>query len=104
MYAVLETGGFQFSVKEGDTIKTPKLQSQPNEKVVLDKVLFIGGEKPKVGSPYVEGAKIQAEVVGSGREDKVLVYKKKRRTKYRRTRGHRQDFTELRIEKIVFPQ
>jgi large subunit ribosomal protein L21 len=104
MYAVLETGGFQFSVKEGDTIKAPKLKVQPKEKVVLDKVLFIGGEEPKVGSPYVDGAQVEAEVVGSGKEDKVLVYKKKRRTKYRRTRGHRQDFTELRIEKIVSPR
>ncbi len=104
MYAIVETGGFQFNVKQGDRIRAPKLELEPKQKLVLDRVLFIGGEQPQVGSPYVEGARVEAEVIGSGKEEKVLVFKKKRRTKYRRTRGHRQDFTEIKIEKIVAPQ
>jgi large subunit ribosomal protein L21 len=104
MYAVVETGGFQFSVKQGDRVKTPKLDLEPKQKLVLDRVLFIGGEKIKVGCPYVKDARIEAEVIDSGKNEKVMVFKKKRRTKYRRTRGHRQDFTEIRIEKIVAPR
>jgi large subunit ribosomal protein L21 len=104
MYAVLETGGVQFSVKEGDRIRTPKLEVQSQEKIVLDKVLFIGGEESKVGSPYIEGAKVEAKVVGTGKGEKVVVFKKKKRVKYRRTTGHRQHYTELKIEKIIVPR
>jgi len=101
MYAIVESGGFQFSVKEGDKIRTPKLNVGPKEKLVLEKVLFIGGEEPKVGTPYVPGAQVEAEVIGPGRSPKIVVFKKKKRVKYRRTRGHRQDFTELRIDRII---
>jgi large subunit ribosomal protein L21 len=104
MYAVVETGGFQFSVKEGDRIRAPKLKVQPDEKVVLDKVLFIGGEEPRAGTPYVTGARVEAEATSEGRSPKVVVFKKRKRVKYRRTRGHRQDFTEIRIDKIIPPQ
>jgi large subunit ribosomal protein L21 len=104
MYAVLEAGGFQFSVREGDIIRTPKLQLEAKQKFVFERVLFVGGDQPQVGSPYVEGAKVEAEVLGLGRGDKVTVFKKKRRIKYRRTRGHRQDYTEFRIEKILPPK
>lgn len=103
MYAVFETGGVQFSVKEGDRIKAPKLEGQPKDKIVLDKVLFIGGEECRVGSPYIQGAKIEAEVVGSGKGEKVVIFKKKKRTKYRRTTGHRMHYTELKIGKVIAP-
>jgi large subunit ribosomal protein L21 len=103
MYAVLETGGVQFSVKEGDKIKAPKLEVQPADKIVLEKVLFIGGEEQSVGSPYIPGAKIEAEVIGSGKGEKVVVFKKKKRVKYRRTTGHRKHYTELKIGKIIVP-
>jgi large subunit ribosomal protein L21 len=104
MYAVVETGGFQFKVKEGDRIRAPKQKLPPQEKVVLDKVLFIGGEEPRAGTPYIPGALVEGQVMGSGRWPKIVVFKKKKRVKYRRTRGHRQDFTEIRIDRIVPPR
>jgi large subunit ribosomal protein L21 len=104
MYAIVESGGFQFSVKEGDKIRAPRLNAGPKEKLVLDKVLFIGGEAPQVGRPYVSGAQVEAEVIGPGRSPKIVVFKKRKRVKYRRTRGHRQDFTEIRIDKIIPPR
>ena len=104
MYAILETGGFQFSVQEGDKIRTPKLQVQPKEKVIFDKVLFIGGENPRIGAPYVKDAKVGAEVLGSGKGKKITVFKFKRRLKYRKKTGHRQEYTEVKIEKILPPE
>jgi len=104
MYAILETGGFQFSVKEGEKIRIPKLQVQPKEKVTLNKVLFIGGEKTLIGTPYIKNAKVKAEVLGSGKGEKVTVFKFKRRVKYRRRKGHRQEYTEIEIEKILRPK
>lgn len=104
MYAVVESGGFQYSVAEGDVIQVPKIKAEPGTKQELGKVLMIsGGEAPLVGKPFVEGAKIETEVVGHGRDPKVLVFKFKRRVKYRKMRGHRQPYTELKIERIVAP-
>jgi large subunit ribosomal protein L21 len=104
MYAILETGGFQFSVKEGERVKIPRLEIQPKEKVTFDKVLFVGGDNPLVGSPYVENAKVEAEVIGSGKDGKVTVFKFKKGVKYRRRKGHRQDYTEVKIERILLPE
>ena len=104
MYAILESGGFQFSVREGENIKIPKLQSRPKDKVSFDKVLFIGGEESFVGTPYLKGAKVEAEVTASGKGEKVIVFKKKKRVKYRRMKGHRQEYTEVRINKIHPPE
>lgn len=103
MYAIFESGGFQFSAKEGDKVRVPKFQAEAEERVTFDKVLFIGGEKPLVGSPYLENAKVEGEVIASGRGDKITVFKFKRRVKYRRKKGHRQEFVEVQIEKIVPP-
>ncbi len=104
MYAILETGGFQFSVKEGERIKIPKLESPPKGKISFDRILFIGGEKSIVGSPYVKDAKVEAEVLTSGKGEKIVVFKKKKRVKYRRLKGHRQDYTEVKIDKIHTPE
>jgi len=104
MYAILETGGFQFSVKEGEKIRIPKLEAQVNQKVFLDKVLFIGGKNPQIGTPYIKGAKVEAEILGSGNGEKVTVFKFKRRVKYRKKTGHRQEYTEVKIEKILSPK
>jgi len=104
MYAIVESGGMQHAVREGETLKVPKIAALPGATHSLDKVLLImGGEKPFIGMPYVEGARVEAEVVGNGREDKVLVYHFKKRTKYRKMRGHRQEFTELKIARIITP-
>jgi large subunit ribosomal protein L21 len=104
MYAIVESGGFQFTVREGEKVRVPKLDLQPEEKIALDKVLFLGGEKPLIGAPYVENAKVEALVLGSGRGDKVTVFKFRRRVKYRKKTGHRHEYTELQIEKILPPK
>lgn len=105
MYALVEIGGLQFRVEEGEKLKVPKLEAALQDKVELDKVMLLSGEKGVVvGRPYVAGAKVQATVAEVGKDPKVIVFKFKRRTKYRRKRGHRQDFTQLAIEKIVWPK
>jgi large subunit ribosomal protein L21 len=77
----------------------------PNQKeVIFDKILFISGEKSFIGTPYIKDAKVEAEVVTSGKGEKITVFKKKKRVKYRRTRGHRQEFTEVKINQIVLPE
>jgi large subunit ribosomal protein L21 len=101
MYAVIETGGSQFNVEEGKTLTVPRINGTVGDTVNIDKVLLIsGGSEPVVGTPYIEGASVDAELISQNEGNKVLVYKYKRRTKYRRTRGHRQQVTELKIKKI----
>ncbi len=101
MYAVIETGGKQLTVREGDVVKVEKLEAAPGDVVTLDRVLLVGGETITVGTPRVEGASVQARVVRQGRARKILVMKYKPKAHYRRKTGHRQDFTELRIERIA---
>lgn len=100
MYAVLETGGKQYKVSQGDVISVERLSAKPGEKVELNNVLMIGGEKTIIGNPVVKSAKVIGEVVGEGRGDKIIVFKMKRRKNYRRTNGHRQAFTSLKITEI----
>lgn len=105
MYALVEIGGLQFRVEEGGKVKVPKLSAAPQDKVEIDKVMLLSGEEGVVvGHPYVSGAKVQATVSEVGKDPKVIVFKFKRRVKYRRKRGHRQDFTQLAIDKIVWPK
>lgn len=104
MYAVVESGGFQFNVKEGEKVRIPKLEVQPEEKITFDKVLFLKGEKTLIGTPYVKNAKVEARILSCGKGEKITVVKFKRRVKYRRKKGHRQEFTEVKIEKIVPPK
>ncbi|MBO5696602.1 MAG: 50S ribosomal protein L21 [Alphaproteobacteria bacterium] len=94
-YAIFQTGGKQYRVKQGDIIKVEKLEA--DGKIEFDQVLMISD---KVGSPFVEGAKVVAEVVEQKRADKILVFKKKRRQNYRRTAGHRQFITVLKITEV----
>lgn len=104
MYAVVESGGLQFSVSEGDVIRVPKFTGDDGATHDIEHVLLLAGDgEPIVGKPYVEGAKVETEVVGQGKDDKVLVFKFKRRVKYRKLRGHRQPYTELKVNKIVAP-
>jgi large subunit ribosomal protein L21 len=102
MYAIVESGGFQFSIKEGEKIRIPKLETKPKEKITFDKVLLVGGEKTLIGAPYVKDAKVEAEVLSLGKGEKVTVFKFKK-VKYRRKKGHRQEYTEIRIDKIHTP-
>ena len=103
MYFIFESGGFQFSAREGDRVRGPKFRAEAEERVTFDKVLFIGGEDPQVGSPYLENARVEGEVIASGKSDKITVFKFKRRVKYRRKKGHRQEFVEVQIDKILAP-
>ena len=101
MYAVIKTGGKQYRVTEGDTLKVEKLPGTVGESLEFPEVLAIGeGIGVKVGTPTVEGARVVAEIVEQGKDKKVIVFKKKRRKGYRKRQGHRQSFTGIRIKEI----
>jgi len=103
-YAIVRTGGLQYRVAEGDLLRVPRLATEAGETVELTQVLALSRAGDlQVGTPLLNGAKVAAEVVGHGLGKKVLVYKKKRRKGYQRTRGHRQGYTELRIKAIEAP-
>jgi large subunit ribosomal protein L21 len=102
MFAVLNTGGKQYKVSQGDLIKVEKLENDVGDKVTLSQVLMVGqGEDVEVGSPYVSNCEITGEVVEQGKGAKIIVFKKKRRKGYRRKNGHRQRFTQLKITEII---
>lgn len=104
MYAVFNISGFQYSVEEGEVLQIPLQDAEIGSKLDINEVLLIKNKEDAiVGNPYIENAKIEAEVLNHGKNDKVLIYKYKRRTKYRRTQGHRQDYSEVKINKIVTP-
>jgi large subunit ribosomal protein L21 len=101
MRAILESGGMQFPVEDQAVIKVPKLEAEVGAKINFDKVMLVSGPNTfSMGKPYVSGAKIEGVVVSHGREDKIIVFKIKKRRKYRRTRGHRQDYTAVKIVSI----
>ncbi len=102
MFAVLNTGGKQYKVSQGDLIEIEKLESKVGDTVTLDQVLMVGeGEDVQVGAPYIAGCKVTGEVVEQGKGGKIIVFKKKRRKGYRRKNGHRQLFTQLKITEII---
>lgn len=102
MYAVVVTGGKQYRVEEGQTLKVEKLEVATGEKLELERVLMIGnGDEVKIGAPVVEGAKVTAEVVDHGRHKKVKIMKFKRRKHHMKQMGHRQWFTEIKITSIA---
>ena len=102
MFAVLNTGGKQYKVSQGDLVKVEKLESDVGDKVTLSQVLMVGqGEDVEVGSPYVSNCEVTGEVVEQGKGAKIIVFKKKRRKGYRRKNGHRQQFTQLKITEIT---
>ncbi len=103
MYAVIETGGKQYKVSEGDVIFIEKLEAAEGEAVTFDKVLVVAdGENVTVGAPAVDGATVTAKVEKQGKAKKIYVFKMKRKKNYRRKKGHRQPFTKVTIEKINF--
>ncbi|WP_252176471.1 50S ribosomal protein L21 [Endozoicomonas sp. 4G] len=102
MYAVIKTGGKQYRVAEGETLKVEKLDVAAGENLDISDVLLIAdGEEVKIGAPVVEGAKVTAEVVAHGRGPKIKIIKFKRRKHHRKQMGHRQWFTELKITSIA---
>jgi len=100
MFAIVETGGKQYAVQVGDILRVEKLPYQEGETIELDRVLLVEGDSRKVGTPYVEGARVVAKVLKHGRGRKIIGMKFKRRKNYRRKWGHRQWFTELEILEI----
>ena len=100
MYAIIETGGKQYRVQEGTRFAVEKLAAQAGSEIILDRVLLIGGAECKVGAPYLAGASVTAEVTEQGRGPKIKVFKRWRRNDSRKLRGHRQDFTALRVKSI----
>lgn len=98
MHAIIETGGKQYKVAEGDTIFIEKLPNEAGDKVTFDKVLAIlDGDKATFGAPVVEGAKVEAQVVKNGKGKKIIVFKYKPKKNYRRRQGHRQPYTKVEI-------
>lgn len=101
MFAIIETGGKQYKVQEGDVIFVEKLAGEENSAVVFDKVIAVGdGSDIKVGAPYIENAKVDATLIKSGKSAKVIVYKMKPKKNYRRKQGHRQPYTKVQITAI----
>ena len=102
MYAVIKTGGKQFKVTEGDTLKVEKLSTEVGKALNLNSVLtLVDGGKVTIGTPIVKGASVDATVISHGKGDKVKIFKMNRRKGYRKSQGHRQSFTEIKIDKIA---
>lgn len=101
MFAVIKTGGKQYRVAANDKLKVDKIKGEPGEIVAFEEVLVVGGDNPVLGAPNVPGATVAAEVLEQGRGSKIIAFKKRRRKNSRRKRGHRQEFTLLRITEIL---
>ena len=100
MYAVIKTGGKQYRVSEGQTLRVEKLPGSVGDTVPFGEVPLVGGETTKIGQPFVKGASVPAEITNLGRGPKIVVFKFRRRKNYRRHTGHRQPFTQLKITGI----
>jgi large subunit ribosomal protein L21 len=100
MYAIIEAGGKQFKVEEGQELYIEKMDGEAGDTVTFDKVLMLGGDNVQVGNPVVEGASVTAKVEKHGRGKKITVYKFKPKKNYRRKQGHRQPYTKVVVDKI----
>ncbi len=101
MYAVIKTGGKQYKVSEGETLKVEKIDVEAGASIDLNEVLMVAdGDDVKIGTPFVDGGKVSATIESHGRHKKIRIVKFKRRKHYRRQMGHRQSYTEIKIEKI----
>jgi large subunit ribosomal protein L21 len=101
MFAIIQTGGKQYRVAEGDILRVELLEKEPKQAVTFEQVLLVDRDgELKVGQPMVKGATVEAEVITHDRSKKVIIFKKKRTTTYQRTQGHRQGYTEVRIKAI----
>ena len=102
MYAVIKTGGKQYRVVTGEKLKIEQIPADVGAEVVIDQVLMVGeGESVQVGAPLVAGATVKATVLSQGRHDKVTIFKMRRRKHYQKHQGHRQNYTEIRIDGIL---
>ena len=102
MYAVIKTGGKQYRVTPGEKIKIEQIPADVGAQIVLDQVLMVSdGDAVTLGTPLVAGAKVSATVLGHGRGEKVKIFKMRRRKHYQKTQGHRQNYTEIRVDSIA---
>ena len=101
MYAIIKHGGKQYKVQEGDILNLDKMSLEPKDTVEITEVLAVNNGEVKLGTPFVEGAKVTAEVINEGRDKKVVIFKKRRRKDSKVKRGFRRDFTRVRITKIA---
>lgn len=101
MYAVIKTGGKQYRVSEGDTLRVEKLAGAAGESVSFEEVLLVGGDTTKVGKPTLAGASVKAQILGQEKGEKLIVFKARRRKNSRRKNGHRQNYTAIKITNIV---
>lgn len=100
MYAVFQTGAHQYTVKEGDVLTIDKIEGGAGDKITFDKVMLVGGKTSKIGAPLVDGASIEATIEEQTRNPKIIVFKYKRRKNYKKTRGHKQPVTVVKVGKI----
>lgn len=101
MYAVIKTGGKQYRITAGQKLKIEQIPADIGQEISLDQALSVGeGEALQIGAPFVAGAVVKATVLAQGRHDKIKIFKMRRRKHYRKTQGHRQNYTEIRIEAI----
>ena len=101
MYAVIKTGGKQYRVAAGEKIKVEQIPADVGAEITLDQILMLGeGESVKIGAPFLAGATVKATVLSQGRHDKIRIFKMRRRKHYQKHQGHRQNYTELRIDTI----
>lgn len=101
MYAIIETGGKQYRVEEGKSLRVEKLPESKGESVVFERVLLVNnGADVQVGKPYLDGCRVEGKLVTQGRDRKIIVFKYKAKKNYKRTQGHRQPFSEVLIKKI----
>ena len=101
MYAVIKNGGKQYKVQAGDILTLDKMDVEPKSEVEINEVLLVDGDEVKIGTPFVEGAKVVLEVINHGRGKKVIIFKKRRRKDSKKKRGFRRDFTRVRVKEIV---
>jgi large subunit ribosomal protein L21 len=99
-YAIIRSGGKQFRVEEGQRVRVPMLDQEPGAAIELDALMIAGEGEPRLGTPLVDGARVGATIVDHGRDTKIIVFKKKRRKQYKRTQGHRQGYTTVKIDSI----
>jgi large subunit ribosomal protein L21 len=102
MYAIIETGGKQIKVEQGQEVYIEKVTGDVDDVVTFDKVLFVGGDDVKVGAPFVEGASVTGKVVKQGRAKKITIFKYKPKKNYHKKQGHRQPYTKVMIDSITF--
>ena len=99
-YAIVRSGGKQFRVEEGATVRVPSISKEAGESVELETLVVGSDDGVKIGAPLVDGAQVAATIVDHGRGEKIIVFKKKRRKQYKRRQGHRQDYTTVKIDSI----